>query len=143
MRTFQGCKVDKRVFLDWFLELRDKEKLYSLFIGYDPWHIDDSLLREFSGNFGERGMNVVRQGVRTLSEPMKSLEADFKAGNVVFDNPVMQMCLANTEIRADINGNIQPVKGLDARKRIDGTAALLCAYRQLIDHGDEYLAMNT
>lgn len=142
MRTVPGCKVDKRVFLDWFVDLREEEGLYSLFIGYDPWHIDDSLLRDFSGNFGERAMNVVRQGVKTLSEPMKSLEADFKAGNVVFDNPVMQMCLANTEIRADINGNIQPVKGLDARKRIDGTAALLCAYRQLIDHHDEYTAMN-
>jgi len=142
MRTVPGCKVDKRVFLDWFVDLREEEGLYSLFIGYDPWHIDDSLLRDFSGNFGERAMNVVRQGVKTLSEPMKSLEVDFKAGNVVFDNPVMQMCLANTEIRADINGNIQPVKGLDARKRIDGTAALLCAYRQLIDHHDEYTAMN-
>ena len=143
MRTFPGAKVDKKVFLDWFLELREVEKLYTLFMGYDPWHIDDSLLREFKGNFGERAMNVVRQGPQTCSEPMKMLEADFKMGDIVFDSPVMKFCLINSEKRTDVNGNIQLCKGLSAQKRIDGAAALICAQRVLMDFQDEYLNMNT
>ena len=47
MRTCPGRKCDKHIFLEWFKELRDNEGLYMLYIGYDPWHIDDSLLREF------------------------------------------------------------------------------------------------
>lgn len=63
MRTCPGKKCDKRIFLDWFQELREEEDLYFLYIGYDPWHIDDTLLREFKMAFGERSMIPVRQGV--------------------------------------------------------------------------------
>ena len=41
-----------------------------------------------------------------------------------------------------VNGNIQPVKGLDSRRRIDGTVALLCAYKVLMDKRDSYVTMN-
>ena len=71
MRTCPGKKCDKRIFLDWFQELREEEDLYFLYIGYDPWHIDDTLLREFKMAFGERSMIPVRQGVKSLSYPMK------------------------------------------------------------------------
>ncbi len=74
MRTCEGRKCDKRIFLDWFKELRDKEDLYTLFIGYDPWHIDDSLLEEFKREFGKHSMIPIRQGVKTLSDPMKNLK---------------------------------------------------------------------
>ena len=30
-------------------------------IGYDPWHIDDSLLREFEAAFGKSAMIPIRQ----------------------------------------------------------------------------------
>jgi len=48
------------------------------------------------------------------------------------------MCLLNTEARADINGNIQPCKSLDVRKRIDGAAALLDAYVIFQEKKTEY-----
>ena len=38
----------------------------------------------------------------------------------------------------DKNGNIQPVKGADERRRIDGTAALLDGYVVLKNKMDEY-----
>lgn len=142
LRTVEGCKVDKRVFLDWFTELRDVEDLYILYIGYDPWHIDDSLLREFKMEFGERSMIPVRQGVFSLSQPMKDLKADMDAKLIVYDNnPIDKWCLYNTEIKTDINGNIQPVKGMDTRQRIDGTLALIDAYKVLKDKSDEYLSL--
>lgn len=140
LRTYPGNKVDKIVFLDWFKELRDEEDLYVMYIGYDPWHIDDSLLRAFKDEFGKDAMIPVRQGVYTLSAPMKELKADLAAKKMVHNcNPIDMWCLSNTEIKTDINGNIQPVKGQDNRKRIDGTVSLINGYVVLKDKWSEYL----
>ncbi len=143
MRTCAGNKCDKHVFLDWFRELRETDDLYTVYIGYDPWHIDDTLLREFKSEFGEDNMIPIRQGVRTLSEPMKNLEADFKAHKIMYNhNPIDEWCFYNTNKKTDVNGNIQPVKGLDSRKRIDGTLSLLDAYVVLQDYADRYINLN-
>lgn len=143
MRTCPGNKCDKRIFLEWFKELRDQEDLYVMFIGYDPWHIDDTLLREFKAEFGPNSMVPVRQGPLTLSQPMKDLRADFQGHRIIYDdNPIDKWCLANTQIKTDVNGNIQPVKALDSRNRIDGTVALLCAYTVLRDKKDLYINLN-
>lgn len=143
LRTCPGNKCDKRIFLEWFKELRDVEDLYTMYIGYDPWHIDDTLLREFQMEFGKNSMIPIRQGVYTLSQPMKDLAADFKTHNIVYNNnPIDKWCLINTNVKTDINGNIQPVKGLDPRQRIDGTMALLCAYTVLQNKKDKYIELN-
>lgn len=143
MRTCDGSKCDKRIFLEWFKELRDEEDLYIMYIGYDPWHIDDTLLREFKAEFGANCMIPVRQGAISLSEPMKNMKADFIDHKVIYNNnPIDKWCLYNTEIKQDVNGNIQPVKALDTRKRIDGTVALICAYKVLQDKKDSYINMN-
>lgn len=143
MRTCEGNRCDKRIFLDWFRELREEHDIYTSFIGYDPWHISDDLIREFQAEFGKNAMIPVRQGTLTLSDPMKNLAADFKAKRIVYDNnPILKWCLINTEVKTDINGNIQPVKGLDSRKRIDGVAALLDAYKVLQDKRDQYVNLN-
>lgn len=138
LRTVPGNKVDKRVMLDWFCELRDREDIYILYIGYDPWHFDDATLREFQMEFGEKAMIPVRQGVITLSQPMKDLKADLQSKLIVYnDHPIDKWCFYNTNVRTDINGNIQPVKGLDSRNRIDGTLALIDGYKILQDRMDE------
>lgn len=143
MRAVPGNKVDKRVFLEWFLELRDEKDLYVLWIGYDPWHIDDSLLRDFKANFGEKAMIPIRQGSFTLSQPMKDLKADFEAHRVIYnDNSIDKWCLYNTQIKQDVNGNIQPVKGTDRTQRIDGSVSLLCAYTVLQNKKDNFINMN-
>ena len=143
MRTCEGNRCDKRIFLEWFRELRDQYNIYTSFIGYDPWHVSDDLIREFQAEFGRNAMIPVRQGTITLSDPMKNLAADFKAKRIIYDNnPILKWCLINTEVKTDINGNIQPVKGLDARKRIDGVAALIDAYKVLQDKRDQYVNLN-
>lgn len=143
MRTVPGNRVDKRVILDWFEEIRT-EGWYTLYIGYDPWHIDDTLLRQFSQSFGEQCMERVTQGAKTLSQPMKDMAADLAAHKILLGerNPVTEMCLLNTQTKTDVNGNIQPVKSMDPRARIDGAVALLCAYVALRDHRDDVIGMN-
>ncbi len=140
LRTTPGNKIDKHCILEWFREIRNDDDVYLLWIGYDPWHIEDSLLEEFRQEFGKETMIPVRQGVATLSYPMKSLKGDLAAKKVVFNkNPIDMWNLSNLEVKCDINGNIQPVKGMDNRRRIDGTMALIDGYVVLQDHMEEYL----
>ena len=42
------------------------------------------------------------------------------------------------EIKTDINGNIQPIKGQDNRKRIDGGVSAIIGYVVLKDKESEY-----
>lgn len=142
LRTVDTYKVNKEVMLDWFLEIQEKEDIWIMAIGYDPWHIDDSLLAKFESAFGKSAMIPVRQGIATLSQPMKDLKADLGAHLIVYNNnPIDKMCLANTAVKTDINGNIQPVKTDDPRKRIDGTMALIDAYVVLCDKYEDYVSL--
>lgn len=139
MRTCEGRRVNKRVILDWFCELRDKEDIYPLYIGYDPWHISDELLAAFEQEFGRNVMVKIRQGVLTLSQPMKDLKAEFQEKKIVYNNnPIDKWCLINTEEKKDVNGNVQPVKSDERTRRIDGTAALLDAYVVYCNKRDEF-----
>ena len=44
-------------------------------------------------------------------------------------------------MKTDINGNIQPIKGVDSRNRIDGTMALIDGYVVLKNKYDEYTSL--
>lgn len=140
LRASGEYKVDMRDVLKWAIEIRDEYDIYIPWIGYDPWHVSDALLEEFEGEFGKDSMIKVRQGAVTLSMPMKHLESDLDAKLINYNNnSLLKMCLTNTEIKIDTNGNIAPVKGRDLRKRIDGTVALLCGYTIYLDKKNEYL----
>jgi phage terminase large subunit-like protein len=84
-------------------------------------------------------MIPIRQGVATMSQPLKEMKADLKAHRIIHNsNPIDMWNLSNAEIKTDINGNIQLVKGVDNRKRIDGVVSLACGYIVLKDKMDEY-----
>lgn len=139
LRVCPGNKVNKYHMLEWFKELREEYDIYIPWIGYDPWHVDDSLLEAYKNEFGKDAMITVRQGIYTLSAPMKELKADLEANKVIYNNnSIDKWCLSNTEIKTDINGNIQPIKGMDSRRRIDGAVALIIAYVVLKDKMSEY-----
>jgi len=133
--------VETSDIINWFREVKDDDDVFMSWIGYDRWGIQDYDLEQFERYFGKNAMTIVRQGAQTLSAPMKELKGDLKGKVINYNNnPLLKMCLANTEIKSDDNGNIRPVKGRDRRKRIDGTIALLCAYRVYKDHYGDYLA---
>jgi phage terminase large subunit-like protein len=139
LRVCPGNKVNKFDMFEWFKEIRDKFDIYIPWIGYDDWHVDDSLLQAYKDEFGAEAMIKVRQGVYTLSSPMKELKADLCAHKVIYNNnSIDKWCLSNTEIKTDINGNIQPIKGMDRRKRIDGAVSLIIGYVVLKDKMSEY-----
>lgn len=85
-------------------------------------------------------MVKVVQGAKTMSNPMKELEADLKEKRVNYNNnPVTKWCLLNTAIETDKNDNIRPIKGKKQRQRIDGTVSLINAYVVLFVQMNDYI----
>ncbi|MDV9944378.1 terminase large subunit, partial [Clostridioides difficile] len=71
LRVCEGNKINPYDILLWFREIREEYDIYIPWIGYDPWHVDSSLLLAYENEFGKDSMIKVRQGVYTLSAPMK------------------------------------------------------------------------
>lgn len=142
LRTVPGNTVPKRVFIDWLEEVKQNFDVYTFAIGYDPWHIlgtDEEQLQQYVGK--DRCL-AVRQGPKTLSQPMKQFRAQLK-GNMVVDNhnPINEWCRMNVSVKSDVNANIQPVKLQGkAKNRIDGFMAEICAYIAYMMHKDYYEA---
>lgn len=141
VRTCPGNKNHPKYVTEWFLEIQTKHDIYIPWIGYDGWSAE-YWVEEMKGFFGKESMIPVIQGKKTLSSPMKTLGADLQKKLVVYNNnPIDKWCLCNTAIDVDKNDNIQPIKTSNARKRIDGTAALLDAYVILEEKLGDYQSM--
>lgn len=141
LRLCSGNKVDYKDLVEWFKSYYFEKGYYIPYHGYDSWSAQ-FYVAEMQMMFGKAGMEQVIQGKKTLSSPMKNLEAEFKAGNIIYNNnPILKMCVANTAVDIDRNGNIQPHKGFNQRKRIDGLASLLNAYTVYERHKQEYEEM--
>ena len=139
LRTVPGNKVHRDVLLQWLNEMRDEFDVYTYAIGYDPWHMDDTSVRELEAYVGKQRVVPVRQGPQTLSAPMKQLKADYATKRIVEHNPITEWCRMNVTIRVDVNGNIQPDKKQNnPANRIDGFMAELDAYIVLNNLMDEY-----
>lgn len=135
----EGSQNDFTLVTDWFKKMLREYEIRPLWVGYDPWNS-----QYWVDEMDEYGFNMekVRQGVFSLSEPMKQLEADLKNKVVIYDNnPVLKWCLANTQAKVDVNGNIQPCKLNSKYKRIDGCVALIIAYAVLNRYKTDYESM--
>lgn len=134
-----GAKVNYSDVTQWFLRMNEEYKISTLWVGYDPWNTQYWVeeMKEYGFEMIE-----VRQGAKTLSNPMKQLEADLVEKNVIYNNnPILKWCLCNTAVKRDENDNIRPVKGQKQRARIDGTVSLITAYCVLLDKLNDYLAL--
>src|SRR3989339_55200 len=131
-----GNQNDFSLVTKWFMKMIQTYSIRPLWVGYDPWN-SQYWIREME----DLGFNMekVRQGIYSLSEPMKQMEADLKNKLIVYDNnPILKWCLANTQAKVDLNGNIQPSKLNSKYKRIDGTVELIIAYTVLNRYKIDY-----
>lgn len=141
LRAVPGNKVHYKHVTEWFLEVQNEMDIYIPWIGYDSWSAT-YWVEEMKSVFGQESMEAVIQGKKTLSSPMKSLGADLEAKKIIYNNnPILKWCLSNTSVDIDKNNNIQPSKGNNQRRRIDGTAGLLNAYVALEKHFEDYKSM--
>lgn len=135
----EGAKVNYTDVTNWFLRMKDDHEIVPLWIGYDPWNTNYWIDEMKSYGFK---MEEVRQGPKTMSNPMKLLKADLIEKKVNYNNnPVLKWCLCNTAVKEDDNENVRPVKGKHTRARIDGAVSLIIAYCVLQDRMSEYMAM--
>ena len=134
-----GAKVNYSDVTQWFLRMNEEYQISTLWVGYDPWNTQYWVeeMKEYGFEMVE-----VRQGAKTMSNPMKQLEADLIEKNVNYNNnPVLKWCLCNTSVKRDENDNIRPIKGQKQRARIDGTVSLIIAYCVLFEKMNDYLAL--
>lgn len=135
----EGAKVNYSDVTQWFLRMNEEYQISTLWVGYDPWNTQYWVeeMKEYGFEMVE-----VRQGAKTMSNPMKQLEADLIEKNVTYNNnPVLKWCLCNTSVKRDENDNIRPIKGQKQRARIDGTVSLIIAYCVLFEKLNDYLAL--
>jgi len=133
----QGNKVNYHDVTVWFKSMYEQYGIIPLWIGYDPWNSQYWVQEMKDLNLN---MIEVRQGYKTLSQPMKELAADLAAKKINYgNNPVLKWCLTNTSVKRDENDNIRPVKGQSSRQRIDGAVSLLIAYTVLFNNLQDYL----
>ena len=131
-----GNQNDFSLVTQWFLSMVRNYGIRPLWIGYDPWNSQYWVKEMEDAGFT---MEKIRQGIYTLSEPMKQLEGDLKNKLVIYDNnPILKWCLSNTQAKIDINGNIQPSKLNSKLRRIDGCVALIIAYAVLNRYKNDY-----
>lgn len=143
LRVVEGNKVPRYVFLDWLEEIKRELDIYTFAIGYDEWGFQGSDGDNLESYVGKDRCEVVRQGAKTLSDPMKQMEADFKINRYVDNhNPINEWCRMNVMVVTDRNDNIAPVKKEQrAKHRIDGFMAEADAYVALLRHWDEYMSV--
>ncbi|WLR53560.1 terminase large subunit [Mesobacillus subterraneus] len=139
VRATPGHKVDYSMVTAWYMEMINEYDIRPLWLGYDSWNSQYWTKEMMDYGFE---MEEVRQGAKTMSQPMKLLEAAIKAKKVNYNkNPVLKWCLSNTSIKMDENENIRPVKGLSQKMRIDGAVSLIIAYVVLQKHYSDYTAI--
>jgi phage terminase large subunit-like protein len=101
-------------------------------IGYDPWNAMQTAIELEDDGFT---MAEVRQGYKSMSPPMKEIEALLTGGNMNHGNhPVLNWNFNNLDVKQDENDNVRPVKGRDRNKRIDGIVALINAMNRALEH---------
>ncbi len=134
-----GNKINYTDVTNWFIELREKYGIYTLWVGFDKWNAQYWQDEMKQNNFK---LEEVIQGSLTMSSPMKLLAADLENKIINYNNnPVLKWCLTNTQVEVDKNDNIRPVKGKNAKQRIDGTVSLIDAYVVLQRHYEDYINM--
>jgi phage terminase large subunit-like protein len=135
----EGYKVNYSDVTAWFLKLFNEYDIRPLWIYYDPWN--SSYWVQEMKDYGFQ-MVEARQGYKTLSQPMKELEADLKNKEINYNNnPILKWCLTNVVAKRDDNDNIRPIKGKNLRARIDGAVSLIIAYVGLQEHLNDYRAL--
>lgn len=131
-----GARVDYSDVTAWFVKMRDEHEIIPLWTGFDNWNAQYFTSEMQTNNFQ---MEIVIQGAKTMSAPMKQLEAEFKSRSINYNNnPILKWNLTNTQIKSDDNGNIRPIKGRNPKQRIDGTVSLIDAFVIYMRHFEDY-----
>jgi phage terminase large subunit-like protein len=123
IKATKGTAIDYKSIEQFIVKLKDKYNIKG--IGFDPWNA-----YETAQNLQEEGLTMieVRQGYKSMSEPMKKIEALIRSKRYYHGgNPVDRWMFGNVDVKTDENENIRPIKDKKGKNRIDGIVALINA----------------
>lgn len=141
VRIVSGNEVDTKSINQYQWELYERYQIRPFRCGYDNWMAKDfvSVIKE---DFGDEIPERVRMDFMSLSTPMRSLSADIKDGNVIYqNNPITRWCLKNTAIKSNNMNQIMPIKVYGSGNRIDGSLAMMIAYHVRSKYKSEFDAL--
>ena len=127
-----GPTIDYEWIQSYIMEMGKKYQIQE--IDYDPWNST-----QFANNLMNEGFECVeiRQGFKTLSEPIKDVEKLILEKRLItFNNPVLRFAISNAVPSLDPAGNIKLDKS-KASKRIDHIIAGVTSHVRAMLH--EYI----
>jgi phage terminase large subunit-like protein len=134
----EGNDIDLTEVADWYYKLYKDYGLRLYKCGYDVKFSKDFLRRMDEYNFETE---MIYQDKKTLSNPMKLCEADFKSKLINYnENAVDQWCLHNAAMEVDNIGQCQAVKQ-KREMRIDGAVTFIILYEVLRRYRSEFIKM--
>lgn len=104
--------------------------------GYDVYNAGPFINR-WTSEFGEIGLEVVRQGARTESVPLGELKNMASQRELLFDEELMKFSMGNAIVLQDNNGNYKLSKRR-ADEKIDNVAALMDAWVSFIRNKEAF-----
>lgn len=108
------------------IEWIEEQQYEVLVTGYDPYGADE-FLRVWTMEYGQYGLEVVRQGAKTESVPLGEIKNLMQHRQIEFDEELMKWTMGNSIVLEDNNGNRKLSKKRDAEK-IDNVSALMDAF---------------
>lgn len=142
MTIVPGDKIDTHMAILGFIDELAEMGIYIRYAGFDPWHVDDHLLRELHMRIGESNCMKVNQNAKTLSPIMKEHRIDLRAHRIINPSPLQEWSRSCVMAREDAAGNVYPnKKELKANNKIDPYMAELFSIKMLVDNKDDYLQL--
>jgi len=122
----------------WYVRLYKEFGIRMFKVGYD-----NALAKFWINEMSDIGFDMerVHMDKNTLSNPMKLVEADLRAGLLNYNNnPIDRWCFGNTALKIDNLGLIMPVKVNDMRnRRIDGAVTQIICHAVYTRYRTDYL----
>ncbi len=128
VRILPGNEVTYEAVTQWYWELYEKYRLKPFKFGYDQWNAK-GLIKDLEYKFGQGVTEKIRMDFMAMSNPMRSLGADFKDHQVNYqNNELTKWNLKNVAVKTNNSGLIMPVKVQSSSNRIDGAVSMIIAY---------------
>ena len=139
MTIQQGDKVDTHMAILGFIDEMTARGIYIRYCCYDPWHVDDYLLRQLHMRLGKDNCSPCPYSAKSLSPLMQEHRIDLRAHRIINPSPVAEWCRSNVQSKTDAAGNDFPnKKELKPQHRIDMYMAELYAMKAMRDNMDSY-----
>lgn len=132
-----GTNLNIRQVTKDLIDFIEQHQYEVLTVGYDPYGSDE-FIAEWTAEYGEYGLEVVRQGVKTESVPLGEIKNFARDRLLHFDEELMKWTMGNSIVIEDNNGN-RKLSKKRAEEKIDNVAALMDSWVAYKRNREEFM----